>query len=85
MDPKDRARLQGIHPQTAYRRFREERLPVCAVRVNARSVLAAPDAAITLARGGADRYARVSSTGQKAGPDRQVSQDAGPAAPRAVP
>jgi putative resolvase len=31
------ARRQGIHPQTAYRWFRNGTLPVPAVRVNARS------------------------------------------------
>ena len=40
------ARLQGIHPQTGYRRFRQGMLPVLAVRVNWRSVLVAPDAVI---------------------------------------
>jgi putative resolvase len=49
MDLTEWARLQGIHPQTAYRWFREDRLPVPAVRVNARTLLIAPDAALTSA------------------------------------
>jgi putative resolvase len=40
----ERARLQGLHPQTAYRWFGEDRLPVPAVRVIARTVLIGPDA-----------------------------------------
>lgn len=35
---------RGIHPQTAYRWFWEDRLPVPAVRVIARTVLIGPDA-----------------------------------------
>jgi predicted site-specific integrase-resolvase len=38
------ARAQGVHPQTAYRWFREGTLPVPAVRVNERTVLVSPDA-----------------------------------------
>ena len=66
------ARLQGIHPQTAYRWFREGTLPVPAVRVNSRSVLVAPDAVIAPAQGGTGLYARVSSHDQRADLDRQV-------------
>ena len=69
------ARLQGIHPQTAYRWFREDRLPVPAVRVNARTVLVAPEAALGPApAGGIGLYARVSSHDQKADLDRQVAR-----------
>ena len=68
------ARLQGIHPQTAYRWFREDRLPVPAVRVSSRSVLVAPDATLSPARGGFGVYARVSSHDQKADLDRQVAR-----------
>ena len=74
MNLKEWARLQGIHPQTAYRWFREGTLPVPAVRVNSRSVLVAPDAAIDPARGGIGLYARVSSHDQKADLDRQVAR-----------
>jgi putative resolvase len=65
------ARLQGVHPQTAYRWFQEETLPVPAVRVNSRSVLVTPDAVIASAAvGGLGLYARVSSHGQKPDFDR---------------
>ena len=74
MNLKQWARLQGIHPQTAYRWFREGTLPVPAVRVNARSVLVAPDAVTAPARGGIGQYARVSSHGQRADLDRQVAR-----------
>lgn len=65
---------QGVHPQTAYRWFRNGTLPVPAVRVNERTVLVSPDAA-----GGAHRdtfglYARVSSHDQRADLDRQVAR-----------
>jgi putative resolvase len=68
------ARLQGVHPQTAYRWFREGTLPVPAVRVNSRSVLVAPDAVTAAEDGGLGLYARVSSHDQKAGLDRQVAR-----------
>ena len=69
------ARLQGVHPQTAYRWFREGTLPVPAVRVNSRSVLVAPDAVIaSAAAGGLGLYARVSSHDQKPDLDRQVAR-----------
>lgn len=68
------ARLQGIHPQTAYRWFREGTLPVPAVRVNSRSVLVAPDAVTTRAQGGIGLYARVSSHDHRVDLDRQVAR-----------
>ena len=74
MNLTDWARLQGLHPQTAYRWFREGKLPVPAVRVNSRSVLVAPDAALAPARGGLGLYARVSSLDQRADLDRQVAR-----------
>jgi putative resolvase len=74
------ARLQDIHPQTAYRWFREGTLPVPAVRVNSRSVLVAPDAVTAPARGGTGLYARVSPHDQRAGLDRQVARLTGWAA-----
>jgi putative resolvase len=67
---KEWARLQGIHPQTAYRWFREGTLPVPAVRVNSRSVLVAPDAVTAPAQGGTGLYARVSSHDQRADLER---------------
>jgi putative resolvase len=77
---KEWARLQGVHPQTAYRWFREGTLPVPAVRVNSRSVLVAPDAVTIPAHGGVGLYARVSSHDQKADLDRQVARLTGWAA-----
>jgi putative resolvase len=67
--------LQGVHPQTAYRWFREGTLPVPAVRVNSRSVLVTPDAVTASAdAGGLGLYARVSSHDQKPDLDRQVAR-----------
>ena len=69
------ARLQGVHPQTAYRWFRDGTLPVPAVRVNSRSVLVAPEAALTaLTRGAVGLYARVSSHDQRDDLDRQTAR-----------
>ena len=81
----DWARLQGLHPQTAYRWFREGKLPVPAVRVNSRSVLVAPDAALAPARGGLGLYARVSSHDQRGDLDRQVDRLTGWAAQAGAP
>jgi putative resolvase len=68
------ARLQVVHPQTAYRWFREGP-PVPAVRVNSRSVLVAPGAVTAAAgEGGLGLYARVSSHDQKADPGRQAAR-----------
>lgn len=68
------ARLQGVHPQTVYRWFREGTLPVPAVRVNARSILVSPDAPIQTVSNGYGLYARVSSHDQKADLERQVAR-----------
>ncbi|KZS60912.1 IS607 family transposase [Mycobacterium ostraviense] len=69
------ARAQGVHPQTAYRWFREGMLPVPAVRVNERTVLVSPDAPTGSAAAGAfGLYARVSSHDQKSDLDRQVAR-----------
>ncbi len=68
------ARLQGVHPQTAYRWFREGTLPVPAVRVNSRSVLVSPDAVPGASVAAFGLYARVSSHDQKADLDRQVAR-----------
>lgn len=74
MNLTDWARAQGVHPQTAYRWFRLGTLPVPAVRVNSRSVLVSPDAALAKSTGGLGLYARVSSHDQKADLERQVSR-----------
>jgi putative resolvase len=60
------ARTQGVHPQTAYRWFREGTLPVPAQRVGPRTILVdigANTAPETV--GGLGLYARVSSHDQK--------------------
>lgn len=67
------ARRQGIHPQTAYRWFRDGTLPVPAVRINSRSVLVSPDAPAR-APTAFGLYARVSSHDQKDDLDRQVAR-----------
>jgi putative resolvase len=69
----DWARAQGVHPQTAYRWFREGTLPVPAVRVNQRTVWVNPDRGDAVV-GGVGLYARVSSHDQKADLDRQVAR-----------
>ena len=69
------AKAQGVHPQTAYRWFREGALPVPAERVGPRTILvnvganAAPEAT-----GGLGLYARVSSHDQKTDLERQVAR-----------
>jgi putative resolvase len=68
------ARSQGVHPQTAYRWFREGTLPVPAVRVNQRTVLVNPDEVGGADAGGVGLYARVSSHDQRDDLDRQVAR-----------
>ncbi|MFI2242041.1 IS607 family transposase [Streptomyces chrestomyceticus] len=69
------AKSQSVHPQTAYRWFREGTLPVPAQRVGPRTILvnvkanAAPEAV-----GGLGLYARVCSRDQKDGLERQVAR-----------
>lgn len=69
------AKAQGVHPQTAYRWFREGTLPVPAQRVGPRTILvnvevnAAPEAV-----GGLGLYARVSSHDQRGDLERQVAR-----------
>lgn len=65
---------QGVHPQTAYRWFREGTLPVPAVRVGPRTILVNPDAVTVPASGGVGLYARVSSHDQKSDLERQVAR-----------
>jgi len=68
------ARVQGIHPQTAYRWFHEGTLPVPAVRINERTILVSPDAQTSKPVSALGLYARVSSHDQKADLDRQVAR-----------
>jgi putative resolvase len=68
------ARAQGIHVTTAYRWYREGKLPVPARKVG-RLILVSPEtAAAASPRGGAGLYARVSSHDQKADLGRQVAR-----------
>ena len=67
------ARAQGVHPQTAYRWFREGTLSVPAVRVNQRTVLVSPDTPAEQAAA-YGLYARVSLHDQKPDLDRQVAR-----------
>ena len=72
MNLKEWAKLQGIHPVTAYRWFRDGRLPVSAGRVGGLILVDAPSAAA--ATGSVAVYARVSSADQRADLDRQVAR-----------
>jgi predicted site-specific integrase-resolvase len=69
---KEWARQQGVHPVTAYRWFREGKLPVPARRAG-RLILVEP-ALVSQAPGTVAVYARVSSADQKADLDRQVAR-----------
>ena len=68
------ARRQGIHPQTAYNWFHAGTLPVPAVRVNKRTILVQPDAALGTPGETLGLYARVSSHDQRSDLDRQVAR-----------
>ncbi|MBT2386149.1 IS607 family transposase [Streptomyces sp. ISL-11] len=69
------AKIQGVHPQTAYRWFREGTLPVPAQRVGPRTILVSIEAgAAPEATGGIGLYARVSSHDQKTDLERQVAR-----------
>ncbi|MBT2452070.1 IS607 family transposase [Streptomyces sp. ISL-43] len=75
MNLKEWAKAQGVHPQTAYRWFREGVLPVPAQRVGPRTILVNLEANTTLEIvGGLGLYARVSSHDQKADLERQVAR-----------
>ncbi|WP_432993773.1 IS607 family transposase [Dactylosporangium sp. CA-233914] len=69
------AKVQGVHPHTAYRWFREGTLPVPATRVGPRTILVNVEAAAaSKVSGGVGLYARVSSRDQKADLERQVAR-----------
>ncbi|MER5840743.1 IS607 family transposase [Streptomyces prasinus] len=69
------AKAQGVHPQTAYRWFREGTLPVPAQRVGPRTILVNVGGNAALeAIGGLGLYARVSSHDQKTDLERQVTR-----------
>jgi predicted site-specific integrase-resolvase len=69
---KEWARQQGVHPVTAYRWFREGKLPVPAHRAGRLILVDPPPAAGAAALIAV--YARVSSADQRAGLDRQVAR-----------
>jgi putative resolvase len=69
------AKAQGVHPQTAYRWFREGTLPVPAQRVGPRTILVNVEANAAPQRlGGVGLYARVSSADQRQELERQVAR-----------
>ncbi|MEN4464182.1 MULTISPECIES: IS607 family transposase [Mycolicibacterium] len=74
MNLKDWARAQGIHPQTAYKMFREGTLPVPAQRVGPRLILVNPEVATATPAEGVGLYARVSSHDQKDDLARQTAR-----------
>ncbi|SON63770.1 hypothetical protein MSIMFI_05301 [Mycobacterium simulans] len=66
------ARANGVHPQTAYRWFREDRMPVLARRLESGTIWV--DAAAAGETGRTVVYARVSSHDQCQDLDRQVAR-----------
>src|SRR6266487_4788430 len=70
---KDWAEEQGIHYQTAWKWFRDGKLPVPALQTPSGMILVQPDAG-PRPGGGLGLYARVSSHDQRADLDRQVAR-----------
>jgi putative resolvase len=70
---KDWAQQQGIHYQTAWKWFRDGKLPVPALQTPSGTILVQPDAGPAPA-GGLGLYARVSSHEQRVDLDRQVAR-----------
>jgi len=69
------AKAQGVHPQTAYRWFREGTLPVPAQRVGPRTILVNIETSTALeAVGGLGLCARVSSHDQKGDLEWQLAR-----------
>ncbi len=69
------ARTQGVHPQTAYRWYRNGTLPVPVRRVGPRTILVNPEAASrAVSDDGLGLYARVSSHEQRNDLHRQVAR-----------
>jgi len=66
------ARVNGVHPQTAYRWFRQGTMPVPARRLPSGTILV--DVPDHLSSGRAVLYARVSAHDQQADLDRQVAR-----------
>ena len=74
------ARANGVHPQTAYRWFRQGTMPVPARRLPSGTILVEAPGNDGVADQGAALYARVSAHDQRADLDRQVAPLAGWAA-----
>jgi putative resolvase len=70
---KEWAREQGVHPVTAYRWFREGKLPVPARRAG-RLILVDPDPKPVPVGGMVAAYCRVSSADQKDDLERQIGR-----------
>jgi putative resolvase len=68
------ARANGVHPQTAYRWFRQGRMPVPARRLPSGTILVEAPATNRSSDRGAVLYARVSAHDQRADLDRQVAR-----------
>ncbi len=68
------AHAQGLHPQTAYRWFREGKLPVPARKMGKLILVGDLEAPVRQGQGRTVVYARVSSADQKADLDRQVAR-----------
>jgi putative resolvase len=71
---KEWAAQQGIHYQTAWKWFRDGKLPVPALQTPSGTILVQPAAATPSEDGGLGLYARVSSHDQRTDLDRQVSR-----------
>jgi putative resolvase len=68
------ARANGVHPQTAYRWFRQGRMPVPARRLPSGTILVQVPSSDGVPDQGAVLYARVSAHDQRADLDRQVAR-----------
>jgi putative resolvase len=68
------ARANGVHPQTAYRWFRQGRMPVPARRLPSGTILVQVPGSDGVPDQGAVLYARVSAHDQRADLDRQVAR-----------
>src|SRR4029450_5578926 len=81
---RDWAAQQGIHYQTAWKWFRDGKLPVPAMQTPSGTILVQPDAESPCG-GGLGLYARVSSHDQRADLDRQIARPTEWATPPRVP
>ena len=78
------ARANGVHPQTAYRWFRQGRLPVPARRLPSGTILVEVPTSDGVPNQGAVLYARVSAHDQRGELDRQVARLAAWAADQGI-